>query len=219
MKKHLLYLLVFFLSSAAFSQKDSCDSFQKATFTNEESFSKYIARRLRYEVEAVRAKKTGLLVIDFSINEKGKIDSVNVVKHPHESLARQAGSVLLGTKDSWQATSCNSSPIGYRYTLVIEYIMRYGEKPYIHPVDKIKKKMDKTIKKGDYEKALSLANKAIALDEYDPILFETRASINQELNNAEDAASDMAKSKQLKNELITNKIPVIGYSMITTSRG
>ncbi|MEM9340898.1 MAG: hypothetical protein AAGA66_19340, partial [Bacteroidota bacterium] len=202
------------LLSMVHAQERNCGSFLKASLKNGEKLSGYLSKRLVFEKEAARSKTTGQLVIDFRINRLGRIDSINVIEFPHESLAKQAVDVLLTTKNSWQATTCDSSTIDHVYKIVIEYVWKSGDEKYVDPVVRIKKKVDKAMKKEAYQKAMEWINSAIALDEYDPSLFRRRAKIFERLDDSASAKTDIETSKRLKNMLLIKKLLITGYTTI-----
>ena len=208
-RSFLLFVVIIFNINCLFCQKDT--TFIKTQFDGD--IYHYVGSRITYPWEMISNNIEGTSVVAFRLNKKGKIDSINVEKFPIEKCADNAVDILIETKNMWSPTLKNNEPIDFIYKIVINYKNIGSDKPNRKRKSVIlKEKAEEKVEKGQFEKALSLINKAIALSPYDSGFYKIRSLIHNSLNNSVQSELDNKLAKKYDEEIIAI-IDIVSYKM------
>lgn len=77
-------------------------------------FSLWVNDRLRYPAEARRNRIEGAVVMNFTIDEEGRVTNIDVKKSPHPSLEREAVRVV-SRSPLWQPALRDGKPVKYTF--------------------------------------------------------------------------------------------------------
>ncbi len=210
MKKIIGCIVILVLSLKLNAQSND---FVKASFNGE--FEKYIFQRIMNPQKFRTSYKSGFAEIDFRINRNGKLDAIQVVRMPDESLAKDLISVLASTKHMWTASKLNGKPIAYGYKLIIQYMNSTGPRDPNDLSKRSIKRAEKKLKQKKTDKALSIINKAIDLNPYNNHYYSLRAKINGELGLQKEKEADEKLSLELKRKILGNLL-FVSYSNVKT---
>jgi TonB family protein len=86
-----------------------------------ENFAKFLQKNLRYPHDARSAGQQGRVFISFMIDEKGRVDYVNVFKGVSESLDKEAKRVVALTDGNWLPNVYNNKPVKRVFVIPIVY--------------------------------------------------------------------------------------------------
>ena len=88
----------------------------RPTFLGREAnyFSLWVNDRLRYPAEARRKRIEGAVVMNFTIDEEGRVTNIVVKKSPHPSLEREAVRVV-SRSPLWQPALRDGKPVKYTF--------------------------------------------------------------------------------------------------------
>ena len=88
----------------------------RPTFLGREAnfFSLWVNDRLRYPNEARRNRIEGAVVMNFTIDEEGRVTNIDVKKSPHPSLEREAVRVV-SSSPLWQPALRDGKPVKYTF--------------------------------------------------------------------------------------------------------
>ena len=88
----------------------------RPTFLGREAnyFSLWVNDRLRYPAEARRKRIEGAVVMNFTIDEEGRLTKIDVKKSPHPSLEREAVRVV-SRSPLWQPALRDGKPVKYTF--------------------------------------------------------------------------------------------------------
>ena len=88
----------------------------RPTFLGREAnfFSLWVNDRLKYPNEARRNRIEGAVVMNFTIDEEGRVTKIDVKKSPHPSLEREAVRVV-SRSPLWQPALRDGKPVKYTF--------------------------------------------------------------------------------------------------------
>ena len=88
----------------------------RPTFLGREAnfFSLWVNDRLKYPNEARRTRTEGAVVMNFTIDEEGRVTKIDVKKSPHPSLEREAVRVV-SRSPLWQPALRDGKPVKYTF--------------------------------------------------------------------------------------------------------
>jgi TonB family protein len=119
MHKIVFILLLSLFSVLALGQTADTISYGSIKLTCHNKFDKrpepsfdlnrFIMKKLRYPGEALESNIQGIVYIQFTIDETGKVTNPAIVNSPHNSLSDEAIR-LVGLMSAWSPATLNGSP-------------------------------------------------------------------------------------------------------------
>jgi len=85
-------------------------------------FLEYIIQNIRYPVEAMERKITGIVVVEFVITKDGSIDRVKVVKSAHRLLDAEALRVIKNSPNWSPGLQCGEK-VNVKYSFPVRFRM------------------------------------------------------------------------------------------------
>lgn len=186
-------------------------AFVKSTFKGD--FAQYFGTRLTFPRNLAMQGITGYDEIEFRVNKFGKIDSIKVIATPHVMLSGNVIQILLSTKDKWTATVLNGNKVDFKYKLIVEYKTTPG--PGEIPVDlskRIYEKARKKQKENKFDEALSLVEKAISQNPYNPEYYKLRSDLYQSIGNSESSKRDKQLADQMEKQQL-DVLTIVAYGV------
>lgn len=83
---------------------------------------KFLGQNIHYPEICREAGISGKVYVQFIINKKGKIESVECIRSPHESLAKEAERVIK-LMPRWKPGRQKGKKVNVRYTLPINFTL------------------------------------------------------------------------------------------------
>ena len=133
MKKPLL-CLVTIISLSLFGSMNANAQVDVAYFLPEEdvwhptfmgqdkyAFSKWVKEHQRYPRKAKKAGIQGRVVVGFTIDEKGRMTDVKVVRGVHPLLDKEALRVIKSAPKKWTAGTRNGKSFAFKYTIAVGF--------------------------------------------------------------------------------------------------
>ncbi|MCQ2186745.1 MAG: TonB family protein [Bacteroidales bacterium] len=84
------------------------------------AFSEWVNSKLRYPEDAMRNGTEGTVLVSFTINEDGRVASMQILESPCPSLGMEALRVLAKSP-KWTPGTVNGKPVKVRYTFPIGF--------------------------------------------------------------------------------------------------
>lgn len=86
------------------------------------AFSEWVNSKLRYPEDAMRNGTEGTVLVSFTINEDGRVASMQILESPCPSLGMEALRVLAKSP-KWTPGTINGKPVKVRYTFPINFYL------------------------------------------------------------------------------------------------
>ena len=86
------------------------------------AFSEWVNSKLRYPEDAMRNGTEGTVLVSFTINEDGRVASMQILESPCPSLGMEALRVLAKSP-KWTPGTVNGKPVKVRYTFPINFYL------------------------------------------------------------------------------------------------
>ena len=198
MKKLLLAFLL--LTSSIISKGQ--DLFEKASI-NEGQPEEFFYDIVRFPLNLLSRGGEFNVLVSFIIKVDGTLDSVKVVSSPDKQASLEALNALEESNGLWNPTKINGVPINKRYIASFKYVTstKFSDS---------KKKVEKLIEKGDYDKALKIINEGLTFNEYDKDLYQLRSVIYKKQNETDLLNNDLQKIEIINKDLLINMIISVG---------
>ena len=198
MKKLLLAFLL--LTSSIISKGQ--DLFEKASI-NEGQPEEFFYDIVRFPLNLLSRGGEFNVIVSFIIKVDGTLDSVKVVSSPDKQASLEALNALEESNGLWNPTKINGVPINKRYIASFKYVTstKFSDS---------KKKVEKLIEKGDYDKALKIINEGLTFNEYDKDLYQLRSVIYKKQNETDLLNNDLQKIEIINKDLLINMIISVG---------
>ncbi len=87
-------------------------------------FTKWVFSHLEYPQEARKAKITGRVTVQFTINTDGGLSDITVLAGPHETLNNAAVSAISQAPSSWTPGYEDGKPVAVSYVMPILFQLR-----------------------------------------------------------------------------------------------
>lgn len=87
-------------------------------------FTKWVFSHLEYPQEARKAKITGRVTVQFTINTDGSLSDITVLAGPHETLNNAAVSAISQAPSSWTPGYEDGKPVAVSYVMPILFQLR-----------------------------------------------------------------------------------------------
>ena len=84
-------------------------------------FSKWVKEHQRYPKKAKKAGIQGRVVVGFTIDEKGRMADVQLVRGVHPLLDKEALRVIKSAPKKWTAGTRNGKPSAFKYTMAVGF--------------------------------------------------------------------------------------------------
>ena len=84
-------------------------------------FSKWVKEHQRYPRKAKKAGIQGRVVVGFTIDEKGRMTDVKVVRGVHPLLDKEALRVIKSAPKKWTAGTRNGKSFAFKYTIAVSF--------------------------------------------------------------------------------------------------
>ena len=85
------------------------------------AFSKWVKEHQRYPRKAKKAGIQGRVTVRFTIDEKGRMTDVKVVRGVHPLLDKEAIRVIKSAPKKWTAGTRNGKPFAFKYTIAVGF--------------------------------------------------------------------------------------------------
>ena len=85
------------------------------------AFSKWVKEHQRYPRKAKKAGIQGRVVVGFTIDEKGRMTDVKVVRGVHPLLDKEALRVIKSAPKKWTAGTRNGKSFAFKYTIAVGF--------------------------------------------------------------------------------------------------
>ena len=82
-------------------------------------FSKWVKEHQRYPQKAKKAGIQGRVVVGFTIDEKGRMTDVKLVRGVHPLLDKEALRVIKSAPKKWTAGTRKGKPFAFKYTMAV----------------------------------------------------------------------------------------------------
>ncbi len=169
----------------------------------------FFASNTSYPQKAAINEIEGNVVVSFIISKNGQIDSIQIVNNPNNILAVEVLVALEKSYGLWIPCKVNGNAVDKKYLGCFKFLM---SKASVFTDNR--NKGIKNLQKGDYEKSLKYINKALTIDEYNSELYQARANVYLKMNENELAQKDLAKFKDLKDNLLID----VMFSIVGVTR-
>ncbi|MCB8994687.1 MAG: energy transducer TonB [Bacteroidales bacterium] len=214
----LIFLFTLTLISVLLKSQDSISTFDKAKFLDDKAI---FYDNLSFPRDMAIAGKSGMVVLSFRLNERGILDSLDIVSFSNETILNDVAQVLLSTRNKWTPTYENSKAIPYWYKFIVYYDF-IGEVTSTtdakYPAQTYFEKAEKYYEKEKFDKSLESINKALQLRPYSVDYFKLRYNINTALHLEDEARLDKDAYETLdKNVMEVIDIAAIGIVRTTTT--
>lgn len=90
--------------------------------TPDGAFSKWVNSRLRYPEDAMNQGIEGTVLVGFTINEDGRLTSMQILESPSISLGMEALRVLARSP-KWTPGTIDGKPVKVRYTYPVDFYL------------------------------------------------------------------------------------------------
>lgn len=201
MKTNLSLLLIFLVLQINLKSQNIPDQVDLVNIENAKiidvDVQQFFASNASYPQRAAVSEIEGNVVVSFIIRQDGQLDSIQIINNPNNILAV---GVLVAFEKSyglWIPCKVNGNAIDKKYLGCFKYLMNNAS-----VLAENRSKGIKSLQKGEYEKSLKYINKALTIDEYNPELYQARANVYLKMNENELAQQDLAKFKELKDNLL-----------------
>jgi len=190
-------LLTFLILTSSIISKGQ-DLFEKASI-NEGQPEEFFYDIVRFPLNLLSRVGEFNVLVSFIIKVDGTLDSVKVVSSPDKQASLESLNALEESNGLWNPTKINGVPINKRYIASFKYVTstKYSGS---------KKKVEKLIEKGDYDKALKIINEGLTLNEYDKDLYQLRSVIFKKQNETDLLNNDLQKIEIINKDLLINMI-------------
>ena len=132
MKTHAIILSLFLLLPLIPAMAQEQDDFEAIPMTYQKKnpsfnggdandFSKWVNEHKHYPEEAKKAGIQGRVVVGFTIDEKGRMTDVKVVKGVHPLLDKEALRVIKSAPKKWTAGTRNGKSFAFKYTIAVGF--------------------------------------------------------------------------------------------------
>lgn len=170
-----------------------------------------ISRQIKYPIEAIRARKEGVVAISLSTDEEGNLGEIKLQKTASQYFDNQSLEAVQNVRDLWSAEMLADRKPGETYLLVFNYFfLQEGSSKQ----DKIKSAMD-LIQKGKPEKALKIAEQMVNGNPFDAKGLQLRSQIHRQLGQEEAATADLLAYQEMTKKVIT-QIDVKVFQQVST---
>jgi len=194
-------LLAFLILTSSIISKGQ-DLFEKASI-NEGQPEEFFYDIVRFPLNLLSRGGEFNVLVSFIIKVDGTLDSVKVVSSPDKQASLEALNALEESNGLWNPTKINGVPINKRYIASFKYVTstKFSDS---------KKKVEKLIEKGDYDKALKIINEGLTFNEYDKDLYQLRSVIYKKQNETDLLNNDLQKIEIINKDLLINMIISVG---------
>lgn len=200
MKKLIICILIISFGIHISFAQNIDSTFTKSKFKGD--INEYFGKRLRLSPEQIMNGYKGKTVISFRINEKGILDSIEVLDYSDIKLAKYTANLVAKTKNMWMPTILNGDTIAYRYKLIVQCVGTTDESSNKDLSLSCKENAEKLLKKKQYQSALLSITTSISLNPYIADYYLIRSKCYKLLHKPEDAEKDYLSYKNLEREIV-----------------
>lgn len=86
-------------------------------------FSKWVKEHQRYPQKAKKAGIQGRVAVGFTIDEKGRMTDVKLVRGVHPLLDKEALRVIKSAPKKWSPGTRNGRPFAFKYTMAVGFAL------------------------------------------------------------------------------------------------
>jgi len=175
----------------------------------------YFGNHLKFSSEQIMNGYNEKTVLSFRINEKGILDSIEVLDYSNINFAKQTTNLVAETKNMWMPTVLNGDTIAYRYKLIVQCVGAADESSWKELSVSCKENAEKQLKKKQYQSALRSISTGISLNPYIADYYLIRSKCYKLLDKPEEAEKDYKSYKNAEREIAG---VIYLFSYITTVR-
>lgn len=170
-----------------------------------------IARQIKYPIEAIRARKEGVVSIALVTDEKGNLADIKFEKTASPFFDDQVLKSVESLRDLWTPEMLEGRKAGEVYFMVFNFmLLQEGESREI----RIKTAVS-MIEKGKSEKALKIAESLVNANPYDIQGLQLRSQINRQLGNEEAATADLLTYQKIEVQVL-KQIDIRVFQQVST---
>lgn len=199
----LFFLIVFTFFQPLFSQSQNSGLAQ---------WEVLITRQIKYPIEALRARKEGVVVVSLGTDEKGNLEEINLEKKAAPYFDDQVLAAVESMRHLWSPNMLEDRKAGGTYFLVYNFIMI--QEGTSGKQERIKSAIN-LIQKGKAEKALKIADRLVNENPYDTKSLELRSQIHRQLGMEEEATTDLLAYQKLQIQVL-NQIDIKVLGQVST---
>ncbi|MDP2041903.1 MAG: TonB family protein [Algoriphagus sp.] len=199
----LFFLIVFTFFQPLFSQSQNSGLAQ---------WEVLITRQIKYPIEALRARKEGVVVVSLGTDEKGNLGEINLEKKAAPYFDDQVLAAVESMRHLWSPNMLEDRKAGGTYFLVYNFIMI--QEGTSGKQERIKSAIN-LIQKGKADKALKIADRLVNENPYDTKSLELRSQIHRQLGMEEEATTDLLAYQKLQIQVL-NQIDIKVFGQVST---
>lgn len=199
----LFFLIVFTFFQPLFSQSQNSGLAQ---------WEVLITRQIKYPIEALRARKEGVVVVSLGTDEKGNLGEINLEKKAAPYFDDQVLAAVESMRHLWSPNMLEDRKAGGTYFLVYNFIMI--QEGTSGKQERIKSAIN-LIQKGKADKALKIADRLVNENPYDTKSLELRSQIHRQLGMEEEATTDLIAYQKLQIQVL-NQIDIKVFGQVST---
>ena len=199
----LFFLIVFTFFQPLFSQSQNSGLAQ---------WEVLITRQIKYPIEALRARKEGVVVVSLGTDEKGNLREINLEKKAAPYFDDQVLAAVESMRHLWSPNMLEDRKAGGTYFLVYNFIMI--QEGTSGKQERIKSAIN-LIQKGKADKALKIADRLVNENPYDTKSLELRSQIHRQLGMEEEATTDLLAYQKLQIQVL-NQIDIKVFGQVST---
>lgn len=199
----LFFLIVFTFFQPLFSQSQNSGLAQ---------WEVLITRQIKYPIEALRARKEGVVVVSLGTDEKGNLGEINLEKKAAPYFDDQVLEAVESMRHLWSPNMLEDRKAGGTYFLVYNFIMI--QEGTSGKQERIKSAIN-LIQKGKADKALKIADRLVNENPYDTKSLELRSQIHRQLGMEEEATTDLIAYQKLQIQVL-NQIDIKVFGQVST---
>lgn len=170
-----------------------------------------IARQIKYPIEAIRARKEGVVAIALVTDEKGNLSEIKLEKKASPFFDNQVLQSVESLRDLWVPEMLEGRKAGEAYLMVFNFMMlQEGESKET----RIKSAIS-LIEKGKSDKALKIAESLVNDNPYDIQSLQLRSQINRQLGNEDEATADLLAYQKIEVQVL-KQIDIKVFQQVST---
>ena len=159
--------------------------------------AKVLFKNIRYPREAARRNISGDVILEFTIQKDGRLENLNVVNSPPQTLTASSIAAFNQLNGSWSQPKVDGKPSNRKYYIIIRYYSLLNKK-----LPDYNKRADKYLKKEKYNKALDIYDRAIKNNRFSYKLYESRSILKNILGDINGSEEDRKQSVHLKYKVL-----------------
>ncbi len=217
-----LLLLSCFQANPVWARVDTLRTFPQNRFVNGSmAFTQYMAKNLRYPLEAMQAATIGTELVSITIAQTGKLANITIINSLGRAVDGEVVRLFRSTRKLWLPADGSASQDSIMLFLPIKFTLADGSgdkdfyveavkpdfilnetvvvgysspiNPNLHDDAYYINELSSASQKKEYKQMLKMVNELIRRNPYSDKLYLQRANIEQQLGQTDGACSDYNK--------------------------